>query len=320
MKTIGSSELEAEYIASKLLYGMIIPAEYSRLRILISEIPEIDLSNFSLDIERLKKEVITNLGLVDDFEVEQFFYGKNVVLYKLLSQIKNKASNMLPTLIQASNEEAANQAMKTQAALANSPDVLDMVQYLNLQSEKSAELQAIEDIVISAELAIQKIEAILELYGMVNVKLTKKHNEINDLNEFKLFIDELSNSVPESGQDPIIVVKLVSAIDAINKFIPSDELNPFAIELLKNEYEQLCHPKDFYKNCKLDQILTPDIAKGVYSSYPEFYYKFISMLLEGYDKLTYQEQISFKKCFGLEMDDSELISLCSSYIKLGYMS
>src|SRR6516225_3163488 len=99
-----------------------------------------------------------------------------------------------------------------------------------------------------------------------------------------------------------------------------DELYQTHIKLEKMQgvLKAITEPESFYNMCKRDQIVSSSVGQMFGHCYPEFYNKFLDMYIEDVPKLEHQEVLDFRKCFGLDSDDSELVALCSPYVKLGF--
>ena len=121
-------------------------------------------------------------------------------------------------------------------------------------------------------------------------------------------------TVEPSKVEPVTVNAFPSAVTIISALPPPNNLNPFKKDEVENLLQVLSNPKEFYTFCRLNEIISPLVGTLFGHCYPGFYHMYLDMYLDDYENMNYQEQINFRKCFGLTENNTQLITLCSSHI------
>ena len=132
-------------------------------------------------------------------------------------------------------------------------------------------------------------------------------------------MNSITQNIGEITSNTLLAVIIGKVVDSISASLPSkNNLDPFNNEIALNVLHSLADPENFYKECKIGNIVSPAVGTLFGHCYPEFYHKFIDIYMEKGDTLPYQEQINFRKCFGLPEDNSQLINLCSTYVNMNF--
>lgn len=305
--------LETELQTSEIIQGVLYPAPYTNLRNNLSKIKPIQ--EIEIDYLPLMKILFDKKGFLKDSEVEHFWYGNNV---KLLQEL-TKLQTTLQDAISFFNVAIPNQIIAIQNELSNKmvgqdvvglSQAIDSVQYNNMIIDsKQVTLNALK---------IQEgvINAIIEAYGLSSQRLKHKKNIVPSLSpNYKVYLNELSTNISEYVENIETSMVLGRVLDSIITTLPPpNNLDTFKKEEVENLLKVLSHPKEFYTFCRLQEIISPLVGTLFGHCYPGFYHMFLDMYLDDYEKMNYQEQINFRKCFGLDENNSQLITLCSNYI------
>lgn len=318
MNTIGNEELEMEYLASKIISGILLPSDYVDLCSYISRIPIIEGSEKLLVLlDELKSEVISSLGLLKDVEINKYYYGENKEVLKLISSLLKETKSLIPVYEQAQLDKMDLEVSKLKSGMQGQSYV-DMGDAINAASAESDEINRISLDTQQLKISKNLLESIISLYGVSLSKLPNKSMDTKITTKYKLFLLNLTNNLDKVTSNILLSSVMGRLIDSISVSIPKDNLDPFKLEISNNLLETLSNPKDYYKDCKTNVIVSSDVGSLFRHCYPEFSDKFLNMYLEDYDNMEYQDQINFRKCFAIPADDSQLLQLTNTYIKMSY--
>jgi hypothetical protein len=201
--------------------------------------------------------------------------------------------------------------------MQSSTDFVDMGDKLAQVSRKNDNLEVVRENMIKLLKLNFSMESLLQMYGTEPQNFPKTKDLTNN-SKYLMYLIELQNHMDELVGDPIVAMKLGMALDSLGQVRPQDTLDPYKQDLFMNLIELLANPKDFYKDCKTEKIIGQVPGMLFSSVYPEFQEKFMEMYLEDYEDMTFQEQINFRNCFGIPADNSELLQLTNTYIKMSY--
>lgn len=314
MDTLANPQLEAEYLASCILDGNIIPGGYTIIRMLISRLPVVNFGETSMIEEILQKKLLDKMGLLKDKEIEDFYYGKNPELLSIFNQMLNEVMILEPVFKKAQEEEQQAHHDQIFNEIQNTEHVDDMATIVNgstPQTQHNEELQADDFKLRSLE---SMLDSIIELYGTADVKIKYKKQSKMDTIELKMFLLNIEQNIPKVNMDPMVVSTLYQDLSILAQNIPTDILDPFTIDSMNNLYMVFCNPKDYYSYCKKEEIDSAMIGEAFYTAFPEFHSLFVDMYMEDYESMDYQEQTNFRKCFALTENNGDLVSFCSSGI------
>ena len=319
-QTLGDPELESEWITSLLLSGLFLPPDYTNLRINMASLQFLDVTGeLDLYLGLLQKEIVDKFGLLKDKPLEQYYYGTNDSLYTAMILIDQEVASLTGLYDLAVKEQFMQQAEKISSA-AETLRYEDLGEAIRTSVLDTEQLHRLDQ----THLQLRKMQgltaAILRAYGTAGFKLPKKSKlTVGTNSQYKLFLQNISTNIGDIASNIQLGMTLGKALDSIFSLIPKpDNLDPYVEDVCNNFLEVITDPKSFYTKCKTDQIISPTVGQLFGHCYPQFYDKFQDMFLDDLDDLDYQEVLDFRKCLGMEPDDSELSALCSQYITLGF--
>lgn len=312
---IDIAELDAEYVSSCILKGRIYPEEYLRIRSALNDlqtiqtVPQLEL--LKLELDDLTR---TSFGILDDKKVEQIASGTNPTIISLVNTIYRQIDEMLPWYNQALMEKFAD-TMFTFVQNFTGQDFLGYGQAINAMSSDVEFMNVIRDTRDKLEFAKVRCKYILENAGTVEFmgKAMKLHPGINP--EYRMYITKLA-STPQlySGyiQLAASMGRVLGVLTSIFPSTPKPPADPFVSYEINNIIDTLCNPKDFYKMCDADKIISKKVGAMFGMCYPAYYLKFAQMYLEKFDKMSYQDKLTFERCFNLMPDQSQLLQTVSA--------
>ena len=313
IETISNSNLEREYISSLILKKISIPQNYSKLRLLISEIPILDTSEvMNLDYPT---KLTDKLGLLIDNIIENYYYGKKNDLLEQFVILHSQVHSLIPVY----RNLAVSKMDEVSTELDNSDlgyQFETIAFNLGTQLNKNVEIQNYDKMNNDLQKMSASLLNIISMYGSSTEKVKSKSKFTGYNTEYRLYVHDISINPDNYVYDPTIAVTLGKAVSAISEMDPTYSLDPFAKELEDNLLMVLQNPKDFYIDCKADNIVSSKIGTLFALTYPEFHDKFLDIYLEDYDKMSYPDQINFRKCFGLVEDTTQLTTLCSANMNI----
>lgn len=316
---VGNPDLEAEWLASQLLDGLVLPADYTALRINLANIPMVDVSeSLTEKLLELQDETVSKFGLLEDKPVKDFYFGEAPELYKLIVAIYKETVEQAKLYLVAAEEQFAyiEESIDQYSATMDYYELADGVSKSQLDMDKA---QQYNDQSIKLRQMRGTLETVLTSYGVGEGKLpTKKVVTPGLTPKYKLYLQTLSTNLDEAVSNMKLAFTIAKALDGIISLIPKDDLDPYLSDVCVNFIDVVTDPKSYYTKCKNDEIVSSSVATLFGNCYPEFYNKYQDMYMDDYANMDNQEQIEFRKCFGLDSDDSELTSLCSKYVKLGF--
>lgn len=316
---VGNPGLEAEYLASLLLGGLILPSDYTSLRVNMASIPMIDAADkLSSKLQILLDEVVTKYGLLDDKVMKDFYFGNAPELKSLVKSILKEVTKQIDLYKIAAQQqfEVTANIIEQQANTMDYYNLAEGVSQAQIENEKVIQYN---DMHIKLRTMSGVLGAILTTYGMGEGKLPTKKVTTPGVNTgYKLYLQNLSTHIDEAVSHMKLSFTIAKALDGIFSLMPKNDLDPYLTDVCNNYIEVVTNPKSYYKMCQNDEIVSSSVGTLFGNAFPEFYNKFQDMYMEDYNSMDNQEQIEFRKCFGLDSDESSLTSLCSQYVKLGF--
>lgn len=319
INTLSDYELEAEYVASLFLKGNIISPSQTHLRMEFAQLPLASIgSDFDDLLVELRDEIISSFGLLDDLVMDAFLHGTEKSILELVSELYQRANAFLPVMQMGLQQKEVQQIQMVEQATSEFTDFEDLSQMLNPIIVQHEGLDVIRANMINLLKLHAGLGNILGMYGTEPQKFSKKRDISEDSDKYSMYLIDLQTHLDEVVPDAIVAAKLGLALQSLGIVKPTNGLDPFQEQVYKNIIEILAHPKDYYKDCKTNGVLNTQVGQLFSTTYPEFYKKFLSMYLDDFESMTFQEQINFRKCFNLPADDSELLQLTNTYIKMSY--
>lgn len=309
--TLSNTELEREYIVSKLISESKLPKDYTKLRLLISEIPILDTSEiFPLPYSYIISVTSDKMNLLNDDVIKDFYYGKDTKLLQAFLVLLSKVDLLIPLYSEKSFSKFINTADTIHDQLPGEgfEGIAEIINstLLNVNQEKNYKDMR-EDLMKLKG----KLESVCLSYNQGIEKIVEKSKTPKFDDKYQIFLQDLYTNADKYIEDGALAVTLGCTIDSISILV-SSTLDPYSRDLLNNFLDVITHPKNFYKDCFNDKIISPAIGTLFYHCYPYFYKKFYSMVLDDYDKMPYQKQIQFRQAFGIPSDDSAISQLCAS--------
>lgn len=319
-ETVGNPELESEWLCSLILKGILLPAEYTNLRINMAGLKFLDVSG-DLDpyLEVLKKELVDTFGILKDKPIEEYYYGENPDLYAGMELVSNEVNRLIELYGLAVKEKFLETAEKISEA-GNALSFEDVGRAVNTTALDTQRMHMMDQTQLKLRYMKGIVEAILRAYGVGVLKVPKKSKlDVGINTQYKLFLQYLSTNLGDVSSNGKLAFTFGCALDSIFSLMPKDDnLDPYINDVCTNFLDVITDPKSYYSKCKTDSIVSPSIGHLFAHSYPEFYDKFRDMFMDDLGSMDYQEVLDFRKSFGLEPDDSQLSALCSQYITLGF--
>lgn len=316
---VGNPDLEAESLASQLLAGLVLPADYTTLRINLAGIPIVDASDkLTEKLISLQDEITTKFGLIEDKAAKDFYFGEAPELRSLVKAILKETQTQAELYIIAAEQqyELVAESIEAQAATM---DYYNLAEGVNQSMAGSDKVTQYNDTSIKLRQMKGVLTAILESYGIGKTKIpTKKVVTPGLTTKYKLYLQDLSTHLDEAVSHIKLSFTIAKALDGIFSLIPKDDLDPYLSDVCTNFIDVVTDPKSYYNKCQNDEIVSSSVATLFGNAYPEFYSKFQDMYMDEYESMDNQDQIEFRKCFGLDSNQSELTDLCSKYVKLGF--
>lgn len=317
---VGDPELEAEWLTSLILKGILLPAEYTNLRINVAGLQFLDVSgNLDAYLEVLKKKLVDAFGILKDKPLEEYYYGDNPDLYSGMQIISQEVDRLIELYGLAVREKFLETADK----ISNASQTLDygvIGHTINTTALDTQHMHQMDQTQLKLRYMKGIVGAIVRAYGVGSFKIPKKSKlDVGVNTQYKLFLQNLSTHLGDVSSNVKLAYTLGCSLDSIFSLMPKDDnLDPYINDVCTNFLEIIRDPKSFYSKCKNDDIISPAIGHLFAHSYPSFYDKFQDMFMDDLGGMDYQEVLDFRKCFGLEPDDSQLSALCSQYITLGF--
>jgi hypothetical protein len=320
METIGNPELESEYIASLILRNSYVSEEWANLKISFSALNKVDILNIEQDIESLEDFLIDSFGLVKDSEVSKFLEGNCKYVYESLAVLENKAHVLQPILKQVYEEklkESFTNTFNQFESLYN--DVTLVPELANSIPEQDPQLAQLQSNYESLFLLQKRCSSIISLYGSSKIKQTiLRSYKPSNLQELKNYILQLQQSLPDLKLPGLVIYQLSQIIEALYVNTPLDDLDPFKVDRVLELFTILSYPKKYYNMCEADEIIDPKLGEIFQIIYSQFFSEYLSYFLNEAKSMDYEKTQSMRQCLGLPEDFSDLTTICSSYIKLGY--
>lgn len=322
VETIGNPQLESECLAGRILHGNINSPNYLNLRMGFAGLSYIDASQELTDkLNEIKKMVIGTQGLVDRPIIKQYYNGEAKELKSLVEETLTIVDNLAEIYVIATPQKYDEIYSNLENDVENAPMTFeDLGEHVNRYSADSNHLQQLDQTTNELKRMQGVLQAILRTYGEETPKITNKEIPAKLSNEYKIFLNDLTNNLEVATDNVLISMTVSKGMDAIISTFPKDELDPYLTDVCNNIIETLTDPENFYSKCKSDGIVSSAVGQMFGHCYPEYYNKFMDMFMDEYEKMDYQQVLDFRKCFGLDSNDSELTSLCSLYVKLGFTS
>lgn len=319
-ETVGNPGLESEYLASRILHGNIQNPSYLNLRMNLAGLSFIDAAQDLTDVlSEIRKMVVTTFGLVEKPIVKQYYYGKGDELRVLIDKALEEVSKLVVMYGEAVPEKHFSIAESMAQDLDESPSSYEDI------GERINRFQIDQDHLMSLDQTLQELrrmqgvlEAILRVNQEDNAKLSSKELTPKVSTDYRIYLNDLMQNMEVATDNAIVAMIVAKGIDAIQSTLPKDDLDPYIADVCNNVIKTLTNPKDFYSMCNKDEVVSSAVGQMFGHCYPEFFNKFLDIYMDKYDTMTQQETMDFRKCFGLDADDSELTSLCSQYVKLGF--
>lgn len=309
--TFSNTNLEIELATSNILKVVPIPPDYTYLRVIISELPILDTSDLSP--LTYPKNLVDSKGLLKASAIESYYLGKNESLLSEFENLLMEVTKLIP--------EYQIIVKKFYEYIESTLDNSDLGYFfdefastVNSVQGTADEMQRYDDLQID----LRKLEGLLNFtisqYGVGVSKIPSKGYFKTYNTEYKLYLNTLLTDYENVVTSPEVMMVLGKVIDSISTLDKPEDTSTFTKEQRENLLELLMNPEDFYKRCKLQEIISPLVGTLFGHCYPGFYHMFLDMYLDDYEKMNYQEQINFRKCFGLDENNSQLVTLCSNYI------
>lgn len=318
-ETVGNPHLESECLAAKLISGLLLPDAYTNLRVNMAGISMIPSSDKLMKLTmELQDEVVSKQGPLDDKVLKKYYYGENPELKSLLKRINKQVDKDLvayETALVEKLESATNEI----ADASDTMDYFDMAQVVDKSQVINTEIQQMDKTHTDLRIMQGLLRATIQAYGEGKDRLPTKAVVTPKLStEYKLYIQGLLTNLDEVTSNMTLVMTTAKALDSLMSLVPKDDLDPYLEDVCKNFIEAVTKPETFYSMCERDEIVSSSVGQMFAHSYPEYYNKYLDMYMDDIPEMDYQAQIDFRKCFGLDSNDSEITALCSQYVKLGF--
>lgn len=319
MDTLCNLELDLEYLTSQIVSGVYFPKDYVTIRTGLSKIKTIDVSN-EIDLIQagIQKIIISSFGTLKDKEIEKFYLGKQPELLDLLSALQRETSAWSPKFEEALVAKF-EEAMVEMEQNMQGQDSVGMGEAIAIASNAKTELDFYRETHKKLLTNSILIEKIISLYGISSIKVPKKKIKVNLDKQYQQYINELLFEFDQLFDNLELSVVLGRALGTIQSLFPKQPpLDPLITDQANNILDILSSPQDFYTDCETESIATDTVGKTFGFCYPEYYHKYMEIYLEKYDKMDFQDQINFKKSFGVNENYSDLLMLTNAYIKISY--
>lgn len=313
----GNSELDAEYLASQIIRGTIFPESYIMARAIFCDMPIIEFVPEIAKIQMgIQKQLIHPFGTIQDKSLEKFLSGENTEVLSALKMVKEKA-DALASVYQQALIEAFLEAFHELEINMSGQDFRGMGEAIGIASQHKAE----EDRIRQSETYLRKAsgscEQLINLFGTLKVKLSKKNLRVGDNTDYKLYINSLTFNPQVFTGSIVLGVVMGNVLDTLKSALPKGNvLNPYKLDETNCLLEALCYPKDFYSMCENDKIVNTIIGEKFGKCYPEYWKKFIDLYLKKYEDMDYEKQLIFRKCFGLRENNSQLIQFVTGALSM----
>jgi len=319
MKYLTDVELELENLASKILKGMVVPTNYINIHTYFCQLELLNVSEeISLLLHTLQKKLVTDMGLLKESQLEKYFYGQNPEIIEILSSLKLEVDMWEPKYKQALLEKE-DELVNDLADKMQGQDFVGMGEAINRIQTRKQELENIQQTKIQLQKFQGVVDFLIPLYGSSIKKLSKKTKNPSLNKEYQLYIQDMLSHIDQYAGNAQLAFVLGRSIKSIQELFPKTViLDPYTTEISENLLKVLTNPEDFYSDCKTNRILSNSEGTTFQYCYPAFYEIYLNIYLEDFEKMDYQDQITFRKCFSLIADNSQLLQLANTYIKLGY--
>lgn len=316
----GNAKLEYERITSQVLQGILWPDDFIELCSELSslEIPDTnDEINVVTDV--LQQRLLDNLNLLKIPTLVKFFSGDDKETLELLTFLYDKTVQTQRTYHLAVQGKIDEISEQLENILSQQTDYTGMGKAIAMFGLDNDRIKQIDSTDYKLQKTTAKLRNIIDHYG-TGSKFSMKPRFTSYDQDFKLYINSLYYHLDDFIHNPLVSMNIYTAIDAISKLVPKDDLNPFTMDQCNNLVKCLMNPEDYYSMCQREEILSKTVANLFIGVYPEFVSMFIENYMEDYDKMDLQEKTNFRNCFGLTENVTELVTLCSNYITLGFSS
>lgn len=319
---LGDIELESEYLVCQIIRGDIYPSEYVDVRLQFSSLEMVEIpGEIPVLLQQLKKMIITPFGIIDDKDVNKFSEGKHPKLLELVMLLKEEVEKTIPIYKQAFQDKYDDMQRELENNM-HGQDIIGEAEAIKVTMGEKPFIDYLTETNLSLMKLSTNLEYIINDYGSFKIKLKKPKIKVGLNPDYMMYIKNIQLHPELVTDSSILAICLGRTIDAINRALPNiglhDILDPFKKQESECILEVLTYPKDFYSKCENEEIVSGGVGTEFGGCYPAYYKKFILMYLEDFDKMDYQKQINFRKCFGIPEDNSQLLQLTSKYINLSY--
>lgn len=319
MKYLGNLELELENLSSNIIKGIVYPVDYIDIVTYFSKIELVEISNEITEIlDELMKKLKAPSGLMKTSQLESYFYGKNPELLALLVDLGAQVKMWIPLYMDAF-EQKGTSIVEDLAANMEGQDFVGMGDAINATAGRQQELDNIHLTKVDLQRLIGVVQYLIPFYGSSLGKLQKKTIKPSLDVKYQLRIQDMVSNIEIYAGNMELAIVLGRVIQTMQAAFPKTTiLDPYATQISENILKVLSHPEDYYTDCKMDRVLNDTVANVFQFCYPEFYQIYLNMYLDDYNKMDYEKQSIFRKCFAIPEDNSLLLALTKTYIQLGY--
>lgn len=311
---IGNYDLEIEWQTSKLLQGFMYPETYTDLRLTFNKLYDMPLAP---TIKDLRKQLWDEDGLLKEPQVNSFYKGTNEKVLDLLKACASEVSDML--LYHKFSVETATSEIIDDLDNIDSPYGLDNFGELVSDAQLKVfymEKKKEED--IEGRVFIEFANKLYSMYGVGRSEVLQRKPRFTTLSDkFLVFLKAYQLLMSDQGNLEVSTC-VFKVIDIVSQFT-EEELDPYHKDLLEELVDVFLYPEKYYTEYRTKSILSTIVASSFESIYPEFFRLYTEHAMETYNEIDYQSQINFQKSFNLPVDNSQLLSILSPAIQLGYV-
>ena len=314
MKTIGNPKKEAEIYVGKIFKGKFDTC--IGLIEAFASIPELDIP--LIDIEPIKKIVRNKDGSIDPKECKNFLLGKNPELLGVVKELDLAAKELIGNSLLMHEYLHHVRVLNMEDEVGAVETIPELAQIIDKYSLPNLDQEMLKNFVMTLPELVKTLDSIYDMYGTGYDQYTCKalpQNPKEILQYFYELVPELfkMNLTPNVGECISQAVTTLSMLCSVTS-------TPAIKDALEELISSLKEPDTYYARVIRGDITQSVAAKAYCSIMQEHALDFVVSALDVVMDMDNQKQLTFKKGFGIDTNDPQLINICSNYIQLGYVT
>jgi len=316
MDTIGNQKKESEKYVAKLLKGKF--STIVSFNDIVSSIPNLELELLEEEMEQIKDTFLSKNGEVNEKVGKKFLLGEASEIYDLLSNIIVKSKSLLESSMVLHEQNHIRRLLKLENDINNTRDMAEFSLVVDAASLDDMDQYVLKEMVEKLPSFIQSLLNLGSIYntGYISYESTPFPSKVP---EVKTFLPEFCRTLFDLPLPFSVGVIIGSIVDTIATLVQPEKPVPYVVDIVEELIDCFKNPENYYSKVKQGEITQATVGQMFCYCMPGYALDFALMLFDDLESMTYSEQINYKKSFGIIDDNTDLLQLCSTYIKLGYM-